>query len=304
MKMLIVYLAFAAGALLAYTAMTPAVPGPVARRLAEIRRGGGRPAVDPELAEPFTQRVLLPMWQRLLSALAALLPRAVQERARQRLAQAGVQMDPSRFVGFSLVVAAGGGILPWLLMVPVATTGRWLPVAVLSAVGGAAGWRLPTFWLLRRATERKQALSRALPEVMDVLCVSVEAGLGFDGAIQEVAERFPEPVAGEFREYLKEVRLGRTRTAALHTLAERWGVEELRSFVAAVVQADQLGVSMARVLRAQSDAMRTRRRQRAEERAMQLPLKMLFPLIFFIFPALFVVVLGPMLIQFLTIFRG
>src|SRR5690606_20026233 len=165
-------------------------------------------------------------------------------------------------------------------------------------------WILPEFWVSRLGTQRRATLSRALPDVLDLLSVSVEAGLGFDGAIQKVSEKFPDPTAAEFGEYLKEVRLGKTREEALRNLAERTGLPELKAFAAARIQADRLGVSLSRVLRVQSDQLRTQRMQRAEEAAMQTPIKMVFPLVFFIFPTIFVVLLGPAIIQLVTNFIG
>lgn len=309
--MLPVVLAFSflSGSLLAYIAFTPARDGAMLKRLRDVRRYGptavGVPTSveEEELALPFAQRVLQPVFESLLRRTAGFMPRELQERARVRLLQAGVQMDPARFVGLQATVAGGGALVALVLTLPAWTSGNWASTILLAAIFMAAAWRLPNLWLVRLIAARKKGLEKALADVLDLLSVSVEAGLGFDGAVQKVADKFPEPVSGEFREYLKEVRLGRPRAQALRNLADRSAVPDLQTFAAAIIQADQLGVSMANVLKAQSDAMRTRRKQRAEERAMQLPLKMLFPLIFFILPTLFIVVLGPVVIQFMTTFQ-
>lgn len=173
---------------------------------------------------------------------------------------------------------------------------------VLAAAGTVLGLQLPEFWLSRTITRRKKALEKALPDVLDLLSVSVEAGLGFDGAVQKVSEKFSEPTSDEFGSFLKEVRLGKPRADALRNLAQRTGLPDMQTFVAAIIQADQLGVSLSKILRIQSEQMRIKRKQKAEERAMQTPIKLLFPLILFIFPTLFVVILGPLVISFLTTF--
>jgi tight adherence protein C len=223
----------------------------------------------------------------------------VQQSIQLKLVQAGNPMGPNHFLGLQTLVAAGlslAGLMissPFLEKKPAAAGGLMLIVLIL-------GWRMPEFWLSRMVTQRRRLIDKALPDVLDLLSVSVEAGLGLDGAIQKVGEKFPEPTAGEFRELLKQVRLGTPRADALRTLADRTGLPDMRTFTAAVIQAEQLGVSISRVLRAQSEALRVKRKQKIEERAMALPLKMLFPLILFIFPTVFIVVLGPVVINFVT----
>lgn len=293
---------FLTAALGALAIMAPAADTAVAARLRSLRRHDHALVLDDELTLPFAQRILVPIWQSLLARLAALLPRRMQERAQRLLDQAGVRMDPARYVGLQATLAAGGLLLGLLLNLPQLVAGKPGPPLLLGGILALAAWRLPNIGLLRRMARRKAALRRALPDVLDLLTVSVEAGLGFDGAVQKVAEKFPEPVAGEFREFLKEVRLGRPRPEALRALADRSGVPDLQTFAAAVIQADQLGVSIAKVLKGQSESMRIKRRQRAEEQAMQLPLKLLFPVLLFIFPTLFIVVLGPVAISLMQFF--
>ncbi len=289
----IVAFSFLTAALGTLAIMAPVWDNAISARLRNLRRYDASVAVDEELTLPFTQRILEPIWQGLLARLAALLPRRMQERARVMLAQAGVKMDPARYVGVQATMAAGGLLAGLLLLLPLLVQGKPALPLFVGVIFGLVGWRLPNVGLLRRAAQRKTALQRALPDVLDVLSVAVEAGLGFDGAMQKVAEKFREPVAGEFREFLKDVRLGRPRVEALRNLADRSGVPDLQTFAAAIIQADQLGVSIAKVLKSQSESMRIKRKQRAEEKAMQLPLKLLFPVLIFIFPTLFIVVLGP-----------
>ena len=233
----------------------------------------------------------------------------MKDKVRRRITQAGKPVDTARFLGIKLVLvvvfglagialgAAGGNPAP-----DPASTGASSGVSGgrILLFGGAMaflGGFLPEFWLSTRITRRKKLIEKALPDVLDLLSVSVEAGLGFDGAVAKVSEKFSDPIAGEFRVFLKEVKVGKPRADALRALGERTGLPDMQTFIAAIVQADQLGVSISKVLRVQSDQMREKRRQRSEEQAMKMPIKMLFPLMFFIFPTIFIVILGPAVIQ-------
>lgn len=162
--------------------------------------------------------------------------------------------------------------------------------------GLVAGWLLPEVWLSRRIGARQQQIIRDLPDAIDLLAISVRAGLGFDAALAKVVEKLPGPVSDEYRRALAEIRMGKARKDALRDIVARTEVAPLRSFVAAVIQADQLGVPIAKVLQVQSEQMRIERRQRAEEMAAKAPIKMLIPLVGCIFPSLFIVILGPALI--------
>jgi tight adherence protein C len=165
------------------------------------------------------------------------------------------------------------------------------------------GFWLPDIVLQRVIETRQTSIRRNLPDVLDLLVVSVEAGVGFDGAMQRVVDKSRGALADELARVLEQVRLGKSRAEALRRMGERTQVADLISFVAAVQQAETLGVSIAKVLRAQADAARERRSQRAREAAAKLPVKLLFPLVFFIFPALFVVILGPGAIRFAELFK-
>jgi len=157
----------------------------------------------------------------------------------------------------------------------------------------AFGFFMPTIWLGSRIRSRQDAIIKALPDALDLLTICVEAGLGFDAAMTKVTDKWDDPLALEFGRVGQEMALGKLRREALRDMANRMDVSDVSTFIAAVIQADQLGVSMAKVLRIQSEQMRLRRRQRAEEKAHQAPIKMLFPMAFLIFPALFIVLLGP-----------
>jgi len=155
------------------------------------------------------------------------------------------------------------------------------------------GFMLPGIWLGRRITRRKNEIVKTLPDAIDLLTISVEAGLPFDGAMQRVADKWDNEVSRAFGRVLTELRVGKSRRDALRDMAERSDVPDVTSFVAALVQADQLGISIAKVLRIQSEQMRIKRRQRAEEKAHQAPVKMLIPMTFLIFPSIWIVILGP-----------
>lgn len=301
---LLLFFLFASASLTTYLAMEGPGDAAVRRRLLQVRRGGASPGaaeMDIELQAPLFQRLLAPFFRWFYNEVRRLTPASGVARTRLKLSQAGVQMDPAHFLGMQALASLGGAFSMLTLASPALAEkpeGALLGVVVALFLG----WRVPDFWLSTQITARRKGVERALPDVLDLLSVSVEAGLGFDGAAQKVSEKFPEPVSGEFREYLKAIRLGSSRSDALRALADRVALADMRTFCAALIQADQLGVSIGKVLRTQSEAMRVKRKQRVEEKAMQLPLKLLFPLILFIFPTIFIVVLGPVVIQFLTAF--
>jgi tight adherence protein C len=256
-----------------------------------------------ELQQPFHERVLLPALRALLATMGRYGPRQSAERLRVNLQLAGNpgNITPAMFMGLRLLLSL---ILGALLVVP---TFQLLPMtqAILyTAVGFILGYLLPGLWLRRQISGRKRAIRRAMPDALDLLCISVEAGLAFDLALQRVTQKWDDALSREFQRVLSDMRLGRTRREALKDLAQRTGVEDVQTFTAAVIQADQLGVSMANILRLQSDQMRIRRRQRAEALAQQAPIKMLFPMVFLIFPALFVVILGPAVPRLMRAFGG
>ncbi len=250
------------------------------------------------LAEPLLRRLLGPGLARVKEALLKRTPQGTRAWLRARLREAGDPLDLGSFLALRLYAALAGLAGAWLLLLPRLATGLgWLPVLLLGGAAAYAASSLPSFWLGRLISRRKQAIRRSLPEVLDLLCVSVEAGLGLDGAIQQVAERYHGPLADELAYCLKEMNLGKTREEAWRNLAQRVNLADLNLVVSAIVQAERLGASLATVLRVQADDLRERRRQRAEEQARQVPVKLLFPLVFFIFPAVFVVILGPAVIQ-------
>lgn len=305
MNSLALLFVFVATALCTYWLVAPsAETAVVQQRMQRLRRSGyvrteGGVLIDEEMTRSFAERVIDPLLRRLYRWLLDKLPSKVQQDLEEKLSQAGNAITASHMIGLQAMTSVSAGVLGLLLVLPVIDE-QPLVALLLSFIMMVLGWRLPQMWLSRRITARRHLIDKALPDVLDLLSVSVEAGLGLDGAIQKVGEKFSEPTAGEFREVLKAIRLGTPRPEALRGLASRTGLPDMRTFAAAVIQAEQLGVSISRVLRNQSQAVRIRRRQKVEEKAMALPVKMLFPLILFIFPTVFIVVLGPVVISMMT----
>ena len=190
-----------------------------------------------------------------------------------------------RSAGFGI-----GGLILGLLLASSSSAQTGLMAVLLFTIVGFFG---PSYWVTLKGRRRQDAVSADLPDALDLLAVSVEAGLGFDGAIQKLTEHMEGPLIDEFELALGEMRVGESRSEALKRMAERVPAQEMASFVRAIVQADQLGISLGRLLRVQATDARLKRQAAAEEKAMKAPIKMLFPLVMFIFPAMFIVILGP-----------
>ncbi len=247
-----------------------------------------------ELSLPFTQRVLVPVVRRGADVVTRLTPANMLETTRHKLEVAGRpgNLGAAEFIAIRFVAAIVLGGLTFFLFLRVsgrAEQYRFLFPPLMTAFG----FFMPVIWLGSKARSRQGEIIKALPDALDLLTVCVEAGLGFDAAMSKLTEKWDDELALEFGRVLQEIQLGKLRRVALRDMADRMEVGDVSTFVAAVIQAEQLGVSMAKVLRIQSDQMRLRRRQRAEEKAHQAGVKMLFPMVFFIFPALFIVLLGP-----------
>lgn len=250
-----------------------------------------------ELSQPFSQRVLRPMFVRLGNALSRLSPSKSKADAELMLERAGrpYGWGSTEFLGLRIFVAVIFAVLAFLITIISPTVG---PVIKLIAplVAAVMGFILPILWIRSKINKRKKEIIKSLPDAMDLLTIAVEAGMGFDGALQKVAEKWDNELSRAFAKVVQEMRLGVIRREALRNMSNGMDVPDVTSFVAAIIQADQLGVSIAKILRVQSEQMRTKRRQRAEEQANKAPIKMLFPMVFLIFPALFVVLLGPAVI--------
>lgn len=228
-------------------------------------------------------------------------PRSTPARVGVRLVAAGMArtVTPTAFLASKVVAAAVGFGLGGLL---VASSGHYGRAFVVAVALGVVGFILPDAYLALRIRSRREEMRVALPDTLDVLAVSVEAGLGLEAAIARVGEHMRGPLVDELNLVLNELRVGESRSKALHKLGERAGFPEMETFVQAILQGEQLGAPLGRVLRVQAADSRTRRQLAAEEKAMKAPVKMLMPTALFIFPAMFVVILGPALIKILETF--
>ena len=247
------------------------------------------------LERSFAERALAPAVSRVGRFFMRFTPMGWGERATKRLTIAGwmPRVDANSWAAVRVVSIVIGVVLAVLAVGYVTGTQRLLVVGML-LLAGALG---PEAVLTRRIDERKASIERDLPDVIDLLVISVEAGLGFEAALGRVVQNVPGELSVEFSRMLQETRVGVSRHEAMKKLADRTDVDDLNSFIFSMNQADQFGVSIARMLRVQADEIRVRRRQRAQERAFAAPVKMVFPLVLCIFPSIFVVLLGPAVIQ-------
>jgi tight adherence protein C len=247
-----------------------------------------------ELSQPFSQRIVKPLVQGIAQFIGRFAPQRNIEETRHKLELAGrpYGWGPTEFLGVRGLAGILLTVLTFLLMtVTGQPAARRFPATIVAGVLGF--YLLPTLWLSSQIRRRQTEIVKALPDALDLLTISVEAGLGFDAAMSKVAEKWDNELSLAFNRVIQEIQMGKLRREAMRDMADRMDVPDVSSFVAAIIQADQLGVSIAKVLRIQSEQMRIRRRQRAEEKAHQAPVKMLFPMAFLIFPALFIVLLGP-----------
>ena len=257
-----------------------------------------------ELEGSALDRMLLPSAKRLGKGLVRLTPFDLNARINEQLVLAGNPpgWDAERVVALKIVGAVGGAVLSAFLIafLPIPFVLKVVFVVLLTLIG----YLLPSVQMRAMASGRQRKIQKALPDVMDLLTISVEAGLGFDAALAQVTHNVPGPLSEEMSRLLQEVQIGVSRPDAFRHLGDRTDVPELQSFVLSMIQADLFGVSIANVLRAQSRELRQKRRQRAEEIAQKIPVKLLFPMIFLVLPALFVVILGPGAIKIYQQFFG
>ena len=257
-----------------------------------------------ELDRPFSERVLAPFQSRALKIGRRFTGADTNERYRKKLDLAGNPdgWTVDRVIAGKVIGAVVGPLvgLVFSLMLDTSITIR-LVVVIGAAVAGFFG---PNLYLYQKIYDRSATLQRELPDAIDLLTISVESGLGFDAAVQQVARNTSGPLADEFSRVLREMQIGQGRSAALRGLADRTNVPDVRTFVSAMVQADAFGIPVGQVLRIQSSEMRVKRRQRAEEKAQQVPVKITIPLIFCILPCLFMAVMGPAVISIMDSFKG
>ncbi|MDH3307533.1 MAG: type II secretion system F family protein [Acidimicrobiia bacterium] len=258
----------------------------------------GRESLREEtLKKSVAERAVAPVILGFGRFLGRFTPQGWLNNTNRKLIFAGLQtrFDANSWAVVKLVSVVVATILFYLVVTSVALSAGQLIMAIL--LFALLGWFGPTAYLQRKVDDRKAQMLRDLPDVLDLLVISVEAGLGFDSALARVVDTVPGPLAEEFFRMLQETRVGVSRREAMRHLTERTDLDELRSFLLAMMQAEAFGVTISRVLRVQADEMRVKRRQRAQERAFAAPVKMVFPLVFCVFPALFVVLLGPAFIN-------
>jgi tight adherence protein C len=249
---------------------------------------------------PVLDRLVVPFYSNMKRLALRLSPTGTGDRLSHSLDLAGnpAGMAVERLLGFKGAGLLAGGLVGMFY------GGMSLKGVLFGAIGGAVGFFIPDLLVYNTGAKRQEVLRRGLADALDMLTVCVEAGQGFDAALMQVARSVEGPVAGEFARVLAEIQIGKSRGDAFSSLSSRTKVTEIRTFVTALVQADRLGLPIGSVLREQSVQMRLIRRQRAEEQAQKVPVKILFPMLLFIFPALFIVVIGPGVIRMIAAFSG
>ncbi len=274
---------------------------PLMARLAEAaQRGDVVTSLEQiEMQQSFSERVVVPLLQRIGELSSGFTPQKVLEDTTRKLEIAGNpgRLDAPTFLATRFIVAAVFGGL--LLLVGLFAPNKWplgqvILVVVLFVI---IGFFFPQLWLQTRINRRQNDIRKAMPDAMDLLTICVEAGLGLEAAMSKVSEKWENELSLAFLRTIREIQLGKLRRDAMRDMADRIGLPEMTSFVAAIIQSEILGVSLAKVLRIQSDQMRVRRRQRAEEQAHAAPVKMILPLAFLIFPSIFIILLTPAGIQ-------
>jgi tight adherence protein C len=276
---------------------------PVQARLTQLGTMQARNLEEIELQQPLFERTLRPLSTRLAGVAQRMASPGKLSSTDKRLAMAGnpANLRTTDFLGLKLAVAG----LATMGALGLALLRGDLSFGFLVAPAAAGlGFFAPELWVTRRIKKRQKQILKAVPDTLDLLTISVRAGLSFDGALAKVIEKTTGPLADEFRRCLAEVRVGKVRRDALRDIVSRTEVPALSTFIGAIVQAEQLGVPIAKVLQIQSEQLRIERRQRAEEQANKAPIKMLFPLVGCIFPSMFIVILGPAIIMIMTSLGG
>jgi tight adherence protein C len=270
---------------------------PLADRLAQYgERELPESLAEVELSIGIKERVIEPFLKGIADIVTRATPQKQLENTRKKLELAGQTTDPSQFLVTQIVMTVIFGIAGAL--VGFVVLGEAFMTAMLMTAGGAGlGFYFPIAQLNSRIRKRQENILKALPDALDLLVICVEAGLGFDMAMGKVYEKWDNELALAFGRVLREIQLGKLRREALRDMSDRMDVPDVNAFTAAIIQADQLGVSMSTILRVQSDQMRTKRRQRAQEKAQKAPVKMMLPMVLLIFPSIWIVLLGPAVLK-------
>jgi tight adherence protein C len=269
-------------------------------RLEEFIQSGEQVTLEKlEMSQPISERLIYPLARALGELALKFTPQAALEGTRKRIEMAGMsaKLDPTTVLaGQFIFTALLAGIVIFIFSVGTLKLSFFL-VLLLAVIFGVLGFYMPTLLLQSMINRRQKNIKKALPDALDLLTICVEAGLGFDAAMQKVSEKWQTELSLAFARVNREVQLGKVRREALRDMADRMAVPELSSFVAAVIQSEQLGVSLSKVLRIQADQMRIKRRQYAEQEAHKAPIKMLIPMALLIFPSLMIVLLTPAAFQ-------
>jgi tight adherence protein C len=283
-----------------YFAEVATAPMRTRRNLVHRAANYGREKIAGKEMPKFRERVMLPLTTQVARVMFKINPKASSQSVAKKLMAAGMRnTSPNGFIasqGISALVAAFVGLLLFGALKPSAAP-------IFALLMGVLGFMAPGFVLGAKVRARQAAVAAELPDALDLLSVSVEAGMGFDGAVQKLTEHMDGPLIEEFELALGEMRIGEGRQEALKKMADRSASQEMSSFVRAIIQADQLGISLGRILRIQAGDTRLKRQLLAEEKAMKAPIKMLFPTVAFIFPAMFIVILGPAFLNLSKIFQ-
>jgi len=273
---------------------------PLQQRLVEFAARGETASLEEiELSQPFSERVVLPLARRMGDLVTRFTPQNALQATARKLELAGNPrgMDPAMFWALRIIVAVGiAGFLLFIFSVG-SIHWSWGQKVLVMAGFIALGFYVPEMLLTSTVQRRQKGIRKALPDALDLLTICVEAGLGFGGAMQKVYDKWDNELSNAFGRAIREIQLGKLRREALRDMADRIGINEMSSFVAAVIQSEQLGVSMSKVLRIQSDQMRIKRRQLAEEQAHKAPIKMLIPMALLIFPSICIVLMTPALLM-------
>ncbi|MBT3188793.1 MAG: type II secretion system F family protein [Anaerolineae bacterium] len=281
----------------------------LASRLVEFSERGEVASLEEiELSQPFRERVILPILLRVGELSARFTPQHLIEDTELKIELAGnpIRAGASTFLASRFVIA---GVLGSFLTIiftfaPQSGTMENINPYIVVPLFTVIGFFFPQLWLQSKIDRRQKEIQKAMPDALDLLTICVEAGLGFDAAMSKVSEKWDNELSLSFARAIREVQLGKLRRDALKDMSDRIGIAEMTSFIAAVIQSEQLGVSMAKVLRIQSEQMRIKRRQRAEEEAHKAPVKMIIPMAFLTFPSIFIVLLAPAAFSMMENFVG
>ncbi len=276
---------------------------PLQERLAEFAERGETVTLEEiELSQPFSQRIILPLARKMGDLAIRFTPQSALQATARKLELAGNPrwLDPSIFWAMRFILAIGISILFLIVFRRSDIDWTWGRKLLITAVFVGLGFYIPEMLVNSIIQRRQKSIRKAMPDALDLLTICVEAGLGFDGAMSRVHEKWDNELSLVLGRVIREIQLGKLRRDALRDMAERIGIPEMTSFVAAVIQSEQLGVSMAKVLRIQADQMRIKRRQRAEEEAHKAPIKMLVPMALLIFPTICIVLMTPAILKLLN----